>query len=144
MYIIIALVTGSLVILSMITNSRLSEGVGIFQGVLINYLVGLIVSVMILLFNLKSISIGSNIPWWAYLGGIFGLTVVALSNILIPKIPTIYTTLLIFVGQLFTGIVIDFFTGNSISKGKFIGGILICVGLFYNLMIDKRELANNN
>ena len=74
--------------------------------------------------------------------GVIGLSIVAISNILIPKIPTIYTTLLIFVGQLFTGIVIDFFTGSYISTGKFIGGILICGGLFYNLMIDKRELAS--
>lgn len=140
MYIIIAFVTGGLVILSMITNSRLSEGVGIFQGVFINYVVGLIVSVMILLFNLKTVNIGNNIPWWAYLGGVFGLTVVALSNILIPKIPTIYTTLLIFLGQLFTGIVIDFFIGNGVSKGKLIGGVLISVGLLYNLMIDKKAI----
>ena len=144
MYIIIALVTGSLVILSMITNSRLSEGVGIFQGVFINYVVGLVVSIIILLFNLKTVSIGGNIPWWAYAGGLFGLTVVALSNVLIPKIPTIYTTLLIFVGQLFTGMVIDFFTGNTISKGKVIGGILICAGLYYNLRVDKKELTGDS
>lgn len=141
MYIMIAAFTGALVILSMVTNSRLSEGVGIFQGVFINFVVGLIASIIILLFNLKTITISGNVPVWAYLGGVIGLSVVAISNILIPKIPTIYTTLLIFVGQLFTGIVIDFFTGNHISKGKFIGGILICGGLFYNLMIDKRELA---
>ena len=144
MYIVIAAFTGALVILSMVTNSRLSEGVGIFQGVFINYVVGLVASIIILLFNLKTVSIASNIPWWAYAGGLFGLTVVALSNVLIPKIPTIYTTLLIFLGQLFTGMVIDFFTGNTISKGKFIGGILICAGLYYNLEVDKKELAGDS
>ena len=66
MYIMIAAFTGALVILSMVTNSRLSEGVGIFQGVFINFVVGFIASILILLFNLKTITISGNIPVWAY------------------------------------------------------------------------------
>ncbi len=143
MYIIIALMTGSLVIGSMILNSRVGDEIGVFQSVFINYVLGLIVSTMILLFNLKTITTASNIPWWAYLGGVLGVSIVAISNILIPKIPTIYTTLLIFIGQLFTGILIDVLTSVDVSKGKVIGGLLICMGLFYNLIVDKRQLKNN-
>lgn len=142
MYIIIALITGSLVIISMILNSRVGDEVGLFQSVFINYVLGLTVSTMILLFNLKTISTASNIPWWAYLGGVLGVSIVTISNILIPKIPTIYTTLLIFIGQLFTGTIIDMLTDVEVSKGKIIGGLLICAGLFYNLMIDKKEQEN--
>lgn len=142
MYIIIALMTGSLVILSMIMNSRVADEIGLFQGVFINYVLGLVVAAIILLFNIKTISVTGNIPWWAYLGGVLGVTIVAISNVLIPKIPTIYTTLLIFIGQLFMGMMIDMLTHVDISKGKIIGGALICLGLFYNLMVDKRQLAN--
>lgn len=143
MYIIIALGTGSLVILSMIMNSRVGDEIGVFQSVFINYALGLLVSTAILLFNLKSLNTGGNIPWWAYLGGVLGVTIVAISNVIIPKIPTIYTSLLIFVGQLFTGMIIDLLTHVDVSKGKIIGGILICLGLFYNLVIDKKELAKD-
>lgn len=143
MYIIIALMTGSLVIISMIMNSRVGQEIGVFQSVFINYVLGLIVSTAILLFNLKTLNVAGNVPWWAYLGGVLGVTIVAISNVLIPKIPTIYTTLLIFVGQLFTGMMIDLFTHVEVSKGKIIGGSLICIGLFYNLLIDKRQLDNN-
>ncbi len=139
MYIIIALMTGSLVILSMIMNSRVGDEIGLFQGVFVNYVLGVVVSAIILSFNLNTINLSGNVPLWAYLGGVIGVVIVAISNILIPKIPTIYTTLLIFIGQLFTGMIIDLLTKVDISKGKIIGGILICVGLFYNLIIDKRS-----
>ena len=140
MYIIIALMTGSLVILSMIINSRVGDELGLFQGVFINYALGVIVSAIILLFNLNTVNVPSNVPLWAYLGGAVGVIIVSVSNIIIPKIPTIYTTLLIFLGQLFTGMVIDLLTGIEVSRGKIIGGILICVGLFYNLIIDKKSV----
>lgn len=142
MYIIIALMTGSLVILSMIMNSRVGDEIGLFQGVFVNYVLGLFVSTIILLFNIKTIDFPGNIPWWAYLGGALGVTIVAISNVLIPKIPTIYTTLLIFIGQLFTGMIIDLLTNVEVSKGKIIGGVLICMGLFYNLIVDKRQLSS--
>lgn len=142
MYIFIALITGVLVIGSMIVNSRLGDRIGLFQGVLVNYTVGLFFAILFLLFNLNSVTLTpqviTNIPIWAYLGGVLGFIIVAISNIIIPKIPTIYTTLLIFMGQLFTGIIIDSLGGNIISKGKVIGGILIFFGLLYNLRIDKK------
>jgi len=143
MYITIALMTGSLVIISMIMNSRVGDEIGLFQGVFINYVLGTVVSILILLFNIKTITIASNIPWWAYLGGVLGVVIVSISNVIIPKIPTIYTTLLIFIGQLFTGMMIDLLTHVDVSKGKVIGGLLICIGLFYNLIVDKKQLGNS-
>lgn len=143
MYITIALMTGSLVIISMIMNSRVGDEIGLFQGVFINYVLGTVVSILILLFNLKTITVASNIPWWAYLGGVLGVVIVSISNVIIPKIPTIYTTLLIFIGQLFTGMMIDLLTHVDVSKGKVIGGLLICIGLFYNLIVDKKQLGNS-
>lgn len=144
-YIIIAFLTGGLVILSMIVNSNLAKRVGTFQGTFINYTVGILFTAIILLFNKNSLNISidslTSIPFWAYLGGAIGVMVVAMSNIIIPKIPTIYSTLLIFMGQLFTGIVIDSMAGSFVSKGKIIGGLLIVAGLVYNFNLDKRNAS---
>ena len=48
-------------------------------------------------------------------------------------------TLLIFIGQLFIGIIIDYFALNQLSIGKVIGGLLVLTGLTYNLLLDKKQ-----
>lgn len=147
LYIILAFIAGCLVLLSMIINSHLAKKIGIFQGTFVNYIVGLLFTILVLLFTNNTINLSFNslskIPFWAYLGGLIGVLVVTISNIVIPKIPTIYSTLLIFSGQLFTGIIIDYFTSNLISKGKIIGGFLIIAGLTYNFNIDKKHLVKS-
>jgi len=128
----------------MILNSHLAKIIGVFQGTLINYVVGLVSTIALIniVKNPVNISLNRyiNIPLWAFLGGLIGVIVVASTNIVIPKIPTIYTTLLIFMGQLFTGILIDYFRVGFISKGKIIGGLLILLGIIYNSNVDKKEL----
>ena len=144
LYIILAILCGCITIISMIINSRLSKEIGVFQGTLINYVVGLISTILLIIIVRDPINLSfdsyNKIPLWALLGGLLGVIVVASSNVVIPKIPTIYTTLLIFMGQLFTGILIDYFRMGFISKGKIIGGILILVGIIYNSKVDKEEL----
>lgn len=142
-YILFAFLAGVLVLLSMITNSHLAKKIGVFQGTVVNYVVGLVFTIIVMLFINDSTGISYNklthIPFWAYLGGLIGVMVVAISNVIIPKIPTVYSTLLIFIGQLFAGISIDYFMGNFISKGKIIGGFLIVAGLTYNFSVDKKS-----
>lgn len=143
LYIILAAVCGCLVIVSMIINSHLAKKIGVFKGTLVNYIVGLCTTILLIIivsnFIKLSFSGFTEIPLWALLGGLVGVMVVASSNIIIPKIPTIYTTLLIFIGQLFTGILIDYFIDGFVSKGKIIGGFFILLGLMYNSNVDKSE-----
>lgn len=144
LYIMIAFITGGLVILSMVINSRLGDKIGVFGGTLVNYIVGLVGITIVLLIKDGGINMPlsklQSIPMWAYLGGVIGVCVVSASNIVIPKIPTIYTTLLIFIGQITTGMVVDFINLHTVSIGKIFGSILILLGLLYNFYVDKREL----
>jgi len=144
LYIILAILCGCITIVSMILNSHLARKIGFLQGTLINYIVGLSSSILLIAVVKGHVDLSfssySNIPVWAFLGGIVGVIVVASTNIVIPKIPTIYTTLLIFMGQLFTGIMIDYFKNGSISNGKIIGGLLILLGIIYNSNVDKKEV----
>jgi uncharacterized membrane protein YdcZ (DUF606 family) len=78
-----------------------------------------------------------SIPIAVYLGGLVGVIVISLSNYITPKISAFYLTLLIFIGQLFTGTIIDFFLSHELSTGKIIGGILVLIGLTYNLLVDR-------
>lgn len=145
-YIILAFLTGSAVILSLVINSKLAEKIGIFQGSLVNYTVGLLFSTLVLIFNYKHINMAIelfiDIPFWVYLGGFIGVIVLSINNIVIPKIPTIYSTLLLFIGQLSMGMLIDFVIGNTISMGKIAGGLLILSGMLYNFYVDKKASDN--
>ena len=81
----------------------------------------------------------SSIPSWAYIGSVLGVGVVFLSNYMAVRISAFYLTLLIFIGQLFSGVLIDFVILDSLSLGKLLGGLLVLIGLSYNLYLDKRR-----
>lgn len=142
-YMIISILAGVSIVVARIINSNLAERIGIFQGTLFNYIVGLIFSFIFLLLSNESINIFStkmkSIPLWAYLGGLVGVLVIVLSSYITPKISAFYLTLLIFIGQLFVGISIDYFTLSKLSIGKIIGGFLVLIGLTYNLLIDEKQ-----
>jgi len=139
--ILIAFIAGALVILSMTINSNLSKKIGVFQGAFVNYAVGLLFAIIAFAvtrsYNTLEASNFMGLPFWGYLGGAVGVIIVGISNVIIPKIPTIYSTLLIFTGQLFAGMLIDFLREGLISKGKIIGGILIIAGMMYNFYVDS-------
>lgn len=147
LYIMISLLAGGCTIISMTLNSQLAQRIGLLQSSLINFIAGLIPTVLFLIFTRSNlISAFSNLEVnriWICLGGAIGILVVITSNIVIPKIPVIYSTLLIFIGQLFIGTIIDYFMGMPISKGKLIGGVLILAGLFYNFRVDKKYSESN-
>ncbi|MBU3180935.1 DMT family transporter [Clostridium psychrophilum] len=112
MYKASAVLIGILIAIMVTFNGILSNYTNQYISILIIHIVGLFVVVTVLIFRKE--------------------------KIIIPKIPTIYTTLLIFMGQLFTGVLIDFFKDGFVSKGKIIGGLLIILGLIYNSFVDKK------
>lgn len=143
MYALIPIIAGITTVIARIINSNLADKIGIMEGTLINYIVGLFFSIIFLFlssdlfkFSYKTMGV---VPFWAYLGGLVGVIVVAMSNFITPKISSFYQTLIVFIGQLFTGIAIDYFAVNSVSIGKILGGLLVVLGLTYNLVIDKRQ-----
>lgn len=140
--VIIAIAAGITNVIARNINSILANKIGLLCGTFFNYITGLILSTIFLLLSgeflkLSSVSLKS-VPFWAYLGGLVGVIVVALSNLVVVKISAFYLTLIMFIGQLFTGMLIDYFTLGLISTGKIIGGLLVVSGLTYNMIIDKK------
>ncbi|NLO39995.1 MAG: DMT family transporter [Ruminiclostridium sp.] len=135
--------TGFTIVINRIINSRLAQRIGIFQSTLYNYITGLFVSVLFAVFSRETIALNGlefgNVPFWAYLGGFIGVITIVLSSYLTPRISALYLTLLLFIGQLFTGIIIDYFNSGEFSWPKLIGGIFVLTGLSYNLFVDYRK-----
>jgi len=144
-YLLISVLAGVTVVFGRIINSNLAEKIGTFQGTVINYIVGLSFSFLFLWISNETITISyasmKTIPIWAYFGGIVGVMIILLSNYVTPKISLFYSTLFMFIGQLFLGIMIDYFVVHNMSIGKLIGGLLVLIGLTYNLSIDKKQEA---
>ncbi|WP_195429373.1 DMT family transporter [Clostridium sp. D46t1_190503_E9] len=142
LYILLAILSGVSVVLSRIVNFKLAEEIGTFQGTFFNYLTGFITSLIFFFLTKDYININNmnelSIPFYAYLGGTIGILVVLLFNYITPKVSSFSLSLLVFIGQLSIGIIIDYFSSNIISIGKILGGLLILLGLSYNIFIDKK------
>jgi len=139
-YALLALLSGGTVATSILLNARLGVVKGLYKGVFINYLIGFLVALPIaLLFNGLNFP-GIEINWKLLLsltGGAIGFVAVILNSHITPKIGILYITILLFIGQLGTGIVIDGIRDGSFSIGKIVGGLLIITGLVYLLKLER-------
>ncbi|MDA2758901.1 DMT family transporter [Bacillus cereus group sp. Bc005] len=141
LYVMIAILAGVSIVVARIINANLAAKIGNWEGTFFNYITGLFFSILFLIFSSDSMYIPmhtlQSIPIAVYLGGLVGVIVISLSNYITPKISAFYLTLLIFIGQLFAGTIIDFFLTNELSTGKIIGGVFVLIGLTYNLLVDR-------
>ena len=144
--IILALASGLTNIFGRVINSNLANKIGIMPGTFYNYLTGLVTSIVFFLISSDTIRYSSDkflsIPFYAYTGGALGVIIVGISSYITPKISALYATILMFVGQLFAGIIIDYFAFHLLSIGKVIGGVLVLVGLVYNMFVDKKDVKS--
>jgi len=137
---LIAILSGISNVISRSINFVLSEKLGVYQSTLFNYIFGLAGSILILFISGETSKLFASTSYWlAYTGGLVGVAVVSLQVFLSSKVSSFYLTLLLFVGQLFTGIILDFILLGKISIWQVVGGILVIIGLSYNLYIDRVE-----
>lgn len=139
----ISFASGISMVLSRTANARLAEKTGALQGSLVNHLVGLPITV-ILAFAVAAASgtsaaasAGGSFRPWIYFGGALGVVVVMLLNITVPKIPGFQLTLLVFVGQVFTGILLDIVAGSYQTGATLWGGMIIAAGIAVNMILER-------
>ncbi len=141
MPVMVSLLAGLSVVLSRTVNARLTEGSSELVSTWFNYAVGIVVSILVLLLlgrgELSALPASSG-PIWAYAGGLLGVFVVLLLNVAVARISAFYMTLLLFVGQMFAGVVIDVLLTQSFSQKNFVGGALVALGMALNLWLDQR------
>lgn len=141
--ILLAVLGGVLTTLSMVVSSTIGKKIGLIQSTIIHYIGGLIGGVFILIgLGSKvapSITEMSRMPFYIFLGGIIGVIVVYTSNIVIPKIPVVYSTLLMFSGQMLCAIIIDTIVMGDFSWVKLLGAIIVVLGILYNSRVDAKE-----
>lgn len=132
-----AVTSGVTVVLSRSVNTQLSEKIGAMHGALVNHVVGLIVSILILLFvNVEIVPFTLNNPLM-YFGGVLGVIVVYLSNIVVPKVSSFNLTILSFVGQVLMGLVLDLMLTQTYSVPTLKAALIIATGILLTMLTEK-------
>lgn len=139
--IVLSALAGASLVITRTLNGRLTRETGGLASTTWNYIVGL-ASAGVLLLVMRLLGAdpakGAAVPWWGWLGGAVGVLVVFLLNVVVLKISSFYTTLLLFVGQIFTAVLLDKLLLGNFSIGSLLGGAAVAVGLGINVYIDAK------
>lgn len=139
-----AVTSGVTVVLSRSVNTQLSEKIGAMHGALVNHVVGLIVSILILFFvNVEIVPFKLNNPLM-YFGGVLGVVVVYLSNIVVPKVSSFNLTILSFVGQVLMGLVLDLILTQTYSVPTLKAALIIATGILLTMLTVKVSIKRTN
>ena len=139
----IACAAGISVVLSRTINAYLAEKTGALQGALINHLIGLPITILLAAATVKWSDLVQRAPLsgtsqpWIYFGGVLGVGVVMLFNIIVPKLSSFLLTALVFIAQIFTGIILDSMQGLSCSDASLYGGLVIAFGVVVYMAADR-------
>ena len=137
-----ALFSGVTIVLARMLNARLAQTAGAPFSALMNYITGLLGSLAAFILTGAAVKAAFPVPGGSpamYLGGVLGLVSVYMLNKITHRLPATQMTLLIFVGQLFSGLLLDYFATNKFSPGTLIGGLLVLAGLALNIWGDRKK-----
>ena len=134
MYNILALVIGALISVMISFNSGLEGYVGSTYSVVIIHAVGLIAILIVAAIKKEKIVIKEAIPFYLFLGGIFGVMLTLVNIITIGGIGVALTTALAVFGQLVFSSLVDHFglfglTKYEFNPKKIVGLLIVLVGL---------------
>ena len=67
--------------------------------------------------------------------------VVTSSNIIIPKIPAVYSSLLLSAGQILMSLVLDALLYSSFSAPLLVGALVMLAGMLVNFLADRKAAS---
>ena len=138
----VSFAAGVSIVVSRTLNAKLADLTSVCVSTFFNYFIGLIVSFFVFLLLGRNEMIYKEFVFsrdlYIYFGAALGVCVVFITNLTVAKIPAFYLTLLVFVGQVFSGVLIDALISREFSPRNLIGGILVAVGLCVNLLLDNK------
>lgn len=147
MAIICATLAGVTIVLSRSINGLLSQRVGPYQSTFFNYFTGFITSFIVMVcIGMPYISeikvLDMNNPF-IYIGGVIGVFNILILNIIVPKVSPIQLTLITFVSQLMSGMLLDYYFYQMFSMQKILGCIIVVIGLVIYQFSEKKEMLES-
>ncbi|MEA5032620.1 MAG: DMT family transporter [Sphaerochaeta sp.] len=144
-YVVIGVLTGIITMIQMVYNSRFAAYKGVFFSARNNVLSGLVIAVVVYAITsadatLEAFATVGEVPVPLMLGGgLLAVLVVSGTNHVIPRIPAIYSALLLSSSQIITSIVLDYYMYDLFSTRLLVGAIVILIGMMGNVFIDWKE-----
>lgn len=141
--VLMALGSGVTIVCARVLNGRLALRQGAMRSTVMNYLTGLLTSALVMLMLGRgeplwtAPAMSSN--WFMYLGGAFGVGMIMLLNVTVPRISSFAFTLLAFVGQILSSLLLDTLLSGAFSMRNLLGGVLVAVGLTLDAWLTKRQ-----
>ena len=146
-YGLFALLAGGVITFSSTLNAQLGKNIGTYKAALYHNGMGALLATTIAILTFGKLASGlkslEQVPMYLYSGGLVTVAVVVSTIKLVPKIPIIYTTLSVFIGQFFVGFIIDWYMGIKFSLGRMLGFLLIFLGLALNIYLEVQKHRNN-
>ena len=140
-----SLLAGAVLLVSRTISARLAERTSLRVSTFYNYLIGFFVALPVVALLGRAEPVFSAPAFspriWVYLGGAVGVCVVILLNLTVTRVSAFGLSLLLFIGQVFAGLVIDILFLDAFSPRLLAGGLLVAAGLAANAFVDKRETA---
>jgi transporter family-2 protein len=134
----LGVIAGSMITIQSVLNSALGQKTGNFGSVLVLTVVSMALLVILIVAFPNTADL-KNIPgiseWYLYLGGAFGVAILAAPIFLIPRIGATSTLTALVVGQLLLALIIDHFGLFSfpkieINSMRIMGLALLVAGAF--------------
>ncbi len=139
----VAFASGVTLVVSRMINAELATDTGALSGAFINHLTGLPVALLALfVLGGEEFVVATplnSVPWWVYFGGVLGIAVIAVNNVTVPRISAMQGTLLLFVGQMAAGTVIDIINSAALSPRLLIGTVIVTIGVCLNMALGDKK-----
>ncbi len=142
---LLAALSGAAIVIGRMLNAQAGERVGLGRSTFNNYWVGLLVCLIAMLLadgHLAPAQGGTGA--FMYLGGALGVGVVMLSSLVALRISTLRLTLITFVSQMATALLLDAFLTGSFSASRAIGSLLVLMGLVVISLGGNPSVAGKN
>lgn len=138
-----ALLAGVSIVLSRSVNALLAEKIGALSSSFFNYASGLLASLAFLLLFAPHISpalpqLMKNGNAILLMGGVINIIIL---NRIVTRIPPLQLTLIVFVAQLASGMLLDYFLLDLFSMRKLIGCSIVVIGLLIHTYAQGKPAA---
>jgi len=141
-----ALLAGVSIVLSRSVNALLAEKIGALSSSFFNYASGLLASLAFLLLFAPHIfpalpQLMKNGNAILLMGGVIGVINIILLNRIVTRIPPLQLTLIVFVAQLASGMLLDYFLLDLFSMRKLSGCSIVVIGLLIHTYAQGKPAA---